>query len=81
MFAGGFTLGVREYFDVLCHLEDGKFGVETAKKNLKIPIHQDCRSWPLEDLGRVDLVYCNPPCSPWSTAGIVKGQSTADQTN
>lgn len=82
VFAGGFTLGVKEYFDVLTHLEDGKFGAETVRLNFPgLEVHQDPESWPLDRCQGVDLVYCNPPCSPWSTAGIVRGQTTEEQTD
>lgn len=81
IFAGGFTLGVRKHFDVVAHLENGKFGTETARKNLGVPIYQSPKEWPLGKLRGIDLVYCNPPCSPWSTAGIVRGQSTAEQVD
>ena len=83
IFAGGFTLGVRAAgFDVLCHLEDGAFGVETARTNFPtLPIYDRRDQWPVDELSRVDLVYANPPCAPWSTAGIVKGQSREQQTD
>jgi DNA (cytosine-5)-methyltransferase 1 len=82
IFAGGFTVGVRDAgFRVLCHLEDGGFGTETARLNLGVEVHDDPGSWPVGEIGPVDLVYCNPPCSPWSTAGIVRGLSTEDQTD
>lgn len=74
VFAGGFSLGVRQAgFDVLCHLEAGRYGVDCARLNWpELPIHVGENSWPLDGLaGRgVDLIYCNPPCAPWSTAGI-----------
>jgi DNA (cytosine-5)-methyltransferase 1 len=68
IYAGGFTLGVREHFDVVAHLEEWNFGVETVRKNLKIPVHVGKPSeWPITDyVGRVDLVFGNPPCAPWS---------------
>ncbi len=83
VFAGGFTLGVRQAgFRVPCHLEDGRFGAETVRLNMPdVVLHQDPASWPLEELYRPDLVFCNPPCSPWSTAGIVRGQTTEQQTD
>jgi len=33
IFAGGFTLGVRQHFNGLCHLEEGSYGVATMRKN------------------------------------------------
>jgi len=71
IFAGLFTVGVCEHFDVLCHLEDGPFGVATARKNWPdMPIHTDPATWPTKELRRegVTLIYCNPPCAPWSKA-------------
>lgn len=69
IYAGGFTLGVREHFEVLAHLEDGSFGVETVEKNLGIPVYQKKDGWPsfVED---VALIYCNPPCAPWSASSV-----------
>lgn len=69
IFAGGFTLGVRQHFKVLAHLEDGQFGAETARQNLKIPVHDDPATWPLHEFDNVDFLYANPPCAPWSSAG------------
>lgn len=73
IFAGGFTAGLkRAGFNILCHLEGGNYGVASAKLNWpRMPIHVGEESWPLDELaGRVDLVYGNPPCAPWSSAGI-----------
>lgn len=85
VFAGGFTLGLkRAGFDVTDHLEAGKFGVATAQLNFpSLRIHQTPESWPIKSIAtmRPDLVFCNPPCSPWSTAGIVRGQTTEQQTD
>lgn len=72
IFAGGFTVGVRQAgFDVLCHLENTEYGVATAKANFPdLPIYVGEDSWPLANLaGKVDFIYCNPPCAPWSMMG------------
>ncbi len=70
IFAGGFTLGVAQHFNVLAHVEDGLFGVNTFKLNFpRIPVYIDRDTWPAEKYRGADLVYCNPPCSPWSAAG------------
>src|SRR6185369_10322557 len=71
IYAGGFSLGVRRHFDVLCHFEEWKFGVATVEQNLKIPVHVgEPSTWPINEYtGYVDFVYCNPPCAPWSRAG------------
>jgi site-specific DNA-cytosine methylase len=71
IFAGGFTVGVQKHFKILGHLEDGDFGVPTARLNWpKLPIYTDPATWPLRELrGEVDFMYCNPPCAPWSATG------------
>jgi site-specific DNA-cytosine methylase len=71
IFAGGFTLGVEQHFKVLAHLEDGLFGVNTFRLNRpRVPIFADRATWPAADYKGVDLLYCNPPCAPWSAAGL-----------
>ncbi len=86
IFAGGFTVGVKAAgFNVLAHLEDGPFGVATARLNHPdVPIHQVVEQWPLTALKEksVDLVYCNPPCSVFSLAGYSpKYGSGSDQSD
>ena len=78
IFAGGFTLGVQKHFDVLCHLEDGTFGVETANLNFPLmEIYTDRHEWPLKELrDHVDFIYCNPPCAPWSATGASTRKGT-----
>lgn len=75
IFAGGFTVGVKAAgFDVLAHLEDSGYGSPSARMNWpEMPIHVGgTDAWPLDSLrGRVDLVYCNPPCAVFSPMGIV----------
>ncbi len=40
IFAGGFTVGVSKYFDVLAHLEDSNYGVNTFSANHpNIPVY------------------------------------------
>lgn len=79
IFAGGFTLGVKEYFDVECVLEEGPYGVATMRHNQpEIPVHVGFERWPVEhlrDAGIVDLIYGNCPCAAWSSAGssVVQG--------
>jgi DNA (cytosine-5)-methyltransferase 1 len=69
IFAGGFTLGVRQHFNVLAHLEDGDFGVPTSKRNLPdIDVFTNPETWPLEKFEGVQFVYGNPPCAPWSNS-------------
>ena len=74
IYAGGFSVGMRAAgFKVLGHLEDGPFGVETVKNNMpEIDVHSNPDTWPFaayRDRG-VKVVFCNPPCAPWSGAGI-----------
>lgn len=70
IFAGGFTVGVSKHFDVLAHLEDGPYGVETALFNKVVPeCHIVPDEWPVKKFaGKVDFLYANPPCAPWSLA-------------
>ncbi len=78
IYAGGFTLGVkRAGFQVLAQLEDGPFGVATTRANHPgLPVYDDAAGWPrlideMKDAGQpIDFVYCNPPCAPFSNAGI-----------
>lgn len=79
IFAGLFTVGVSEHYDVLAHLEEGQFGVATARRNFPdVDVHTDPETWPVRALRRrgVNLVYCNPPCAPWSNAGTNKGMTS-----
>lgn len=71
IFAGGFTLGVEQEFNILAHLEGSDYGVATFKKNRPgVPVHPDPLGWPLHDLsGNVQFVYCNPPCAIFSVVG------------
>lgn len=72
IFAGGFTLGVEKHFEVLGHLEGSAYGVSTARLNWpELPIFYPKEEWPVDRLrGRVDFLYCNPPCAVFSTMGI-----------
>jgi site-specific DNA-cytosine methylase len=68
-FAGAFTHGVMKAgFEVDVHLEHVAYGVKTAKLNFP---HLDIRigkeNWAADSFGKVDLLYSNPPCAPWST--------------
>lgn len=79
IFAGGFTLGVRKHFDVICHLEETNYGVATCQANLPdLPIYVGHESWPLDSLAskQIDFVYGNPPCAAWSVAGYTKTRGT-----
>lgn len=52
---------------ILTYWPTGKFGVETSRTNHGVQIHVSKEAiWPECS---ADLIYCNPPCAPWSTAG------------
>lgn len=82
IFAGGFTLGVRKHFDVLCHLEESDYGVATVKRNMPdLPVYYPVANWPLDQLrmNPPDLIYGNPPCAAWSQmGGVVFGKDWRD---
>lgn len=79
IFAGGFTLGVKKHFNVVGHLEDGDFGVETVKRNQPgFPIFTDRLAWPIDRYAdKVDFIYGNPPCVSWSPAGVSESKRLA----
>lgn len=66
IFAGGFTLGVLDYFDVVAHLEHNNYGQNALNRNLP-SIETLLPPWP--NFNKIDFIYCNPPCSVWSQAG------------
>lgn len=79
IFAGGFSLGIEKHFNILAHFEDGPFGTATVRLNRPdIPIFTNVPAWPADDLiyQRLPLIYGNPPCAPWSTAGNLVNQKT-----
>ena len=80
IFQGSFTVGVAERFKVIAHLEDGDFGVATFKLNFPdVPVHTVVEDWPLDELvGKVDLLYGNPPCAPFSPVGSTISKSRKD---
>src|SRR5688572_17460201 len=79
VFAGGFTLGVKNHFDVQCVYEATPYGVATARRNQpEIPVHVGFENWELPDARSVDFVYGNPPCAAWSPAGSKLQPGTRD---
>lgn len=75
VFAGGFSIGMREHFDVLAHFEESDYGVATVHKNYPdLPIHYGHSEWPIDDpqFSELDAIYGNPPCAAWSVAGYTK---------
>lgn len=83
IYGGGFTAGVRAAgFNTVAHLEDGDFGVETAKRNfpgLQVSTERD--SWDLSAFEGVQFVYGNPPCAPWSSAANRVGNGYLSQAD
>jgi len=71
VYAGGFTVGIQESFNVLAHFENTDYGAETVKANLNVNIHKPV--WPYWRYNNIDLVYGNPPCAPWSSLGVGRG--------
>lgn len=83
VFAGGFTQGVKKHFDVLHVLEETSYGVETARANHpEIPVTVGRPNWeaildeyaPATPADALDLIYGNPPCAAWSSAGYTPGK-------
>jgi site-specific DNA-cytosine methylase len=72
IFAGGFALGVQKHFDIQAHFEM-KPGVykKTFQANFPdIAYYEGEDEWPRKKYkGKIDFVYCNPPCAPWSNLG------------
>lgn len=69
VFAGAFTMGVKEVFDVQCQLEKHNFGRESCEEVAGVPfVNDDDANWPAVD---AQLCYGNPRCTGFSciTAG------------
>lgn len=80
IFAGGFTEGAKRHLDVVAHWEVSEFGVETSRANhpeLQEIAVSKTATWPSYT---ADVVYANPPCAPWSAAGVHVGSSKRDYT-
>lgn len=76
-YAGGFTLGMRSRFAVRTHLEDPRpYGSEAAQDNLGVDVvayHED--AWAEAEADKTcDVFYANPPCAPFSSAGMRLGR-------
>jgi len=75
IFAGGFTLGVSKYFNILAHLEHDDYGVEVSKANFpKLPVFIGTETWPDKANKPIHFLYANPPCAIWSLAGNKHGR-------
>lgn len=65
VFAGGFTMGVKEVTPVECQLEVHGFGMETAEQVAKVPvINCEAKKWPIM---KGEFAYGNPRCTGFST--------------
>ena len=77
IYGGGFTLGVMKHFNVKGQWEEITLGKDTwdinfGKMGIPRPLRID--DWPIEQFsGKVDFVYANPPCVPWSMANMRAG--------
>jgi site-specific DNA-cytosine methylase len=80
VFAGGFSLGVRDRFDVRAHLETSSYGGDTCRHNFPgVDVRvSPTGAWPTDDLVGADLVFSNPPCALWSSAGARGGVRKRD---
>jgi site-specific DNA-cytosine methylase len=74
IFAGGFTVGVQEYFDTNVHLEFNNYGEKI--KNVNLP-HIETIMPPWPNL-TADFIYSNPPCAPFSSASHGRKASWRD---
>lgn len=82
IYGGGFTLGIIKHFKVLGHWEECSLGKWTFEKNFDLPRIDTRAAWPIkEHAGKVNLVYANPPCAPWSSADVRAGQTNDDRLN
>lgn len=71
IYAGGFSVGVRQHFNVLAHLEHNGYGADVVKLNWPdMPIYAGgVDSWPTSyTRPRPRFMFANPPCAIWSTA-------------
>lgn len=73
IFGGGFTCGVRAAsFEAIAQWEeagDAHRGTFDLNFRGKVDRVVGVGDWPIaQHAGRVDLVYANPPCAPWSMA-------------
>jgi site-specific DNA-cytosine methylase len=79
IYAGGFTVGVSKYFNVLAHLEHAAYGKDVVALNFPgLPVYDGGPAkWPTKwprGADRPRFLYANPPCAIWSTASA--GRST-----
>lgn len=65
IFAGGFTVGVQDFFEPTVHLEHGDYGRNV--KDINLP-HIETITTPWPQIDGIDFIYANPPCAPFSSA-------------
>ena len=74
---GAFTLGASNYFKILGQWEDqGIIGAKSFDLNFE-GIYRPLRyeQWKADDLaGKVNYIYANPACRPWSSASVYLGR-------
>lgn len=69
IYAGAFTVGVSEVFDVQAILEDTGYGASTHRLNFPdIPVYVG-KPWPSLRYEGVSFLYANPPCAIFSPLG------------
>lgn len=64
IFAGGQTVGVKNYFNVDLHLEASPYGVNIMQANMP-EVRVIMPPWPKV---KAEYIYSNPPCAPFSMA-------------
>ena len=73
---GGFSLGLERAgpFRTVAFCEREPFPQAVLKKHWpEVPIYDDVRTIPTDELGRIDLICGGFPCQPWSQAGQQRG--------
>lgn len=74
IFAGGFSIGVEQHFELLGHLERTNYGVKQWQHfRPNVPVFMNkTGAWTEASTyaGKVDFLYANPPCAPWSTTTV-----------
>ena len=77
IYGGGFTVGVLRHFNVVGQWEEINLGKRTFDMNFSgIPRPLRLEDWPVAEWkDKVDFVYANPPCAPWSPANNHAGKT------
>lgn len=75
-FAGLFTQGVKQIFDVVGVTNDGYGNKAHAWNHPEVPIWTTEQTvGAIDRLPKIDFIYAQPECAPWSTAGKMLGLS------